>query len=42
MYKTTCILYKLTFFKVTQWRPVEILFRKEHLNEQQASRPNGG
>ena len=35
-------LYKLTFFKVTQRRPVEILYRKDHLNEQQASKPNGG
>ena len=42
LYKTTCLLYKLTFFKVTQRRPVEILYRKDHLNEQQASKPNGG
>ena len=42
MYKSTCLLYKLTFFKVTQRRPVEILCRKDHLDEQQASNPNGG
>ena len=30
------------FFKVTQRRPVEILYVKDHLNEQQPSKPNSG